>query len=69
MHIITLYILYQFAYNYIIYFSGEMKALNAYKSEIFDRKENIKTLVLDLPAYSLLQKRLIDVEDFDIISS
>ncbi|XP_039314896.1 uncharacterized protein LOC105201520 isoform X2 [Solenopsis invicta] len=51
-----------------IFFNGEMKALNAYKSEIFDRKENIKTLVLDLPAYSLLQKRLIDVEDFDIIS-
>jgi len=51
----------------IIYFSDEIETLNAYKSEIFDRKENIKKLVLDLPANLLIQKRLIDVEDSNII--
>ncbi|XP_011058065.1 PREDICTED: uncharacterized protein LOC105148194 [Acromyrmex echinatior] len=49
------------------FLNDEIETLNAYKSEIFDRKENIKRLVLDLPANSLIQKRLIDVEDSNVI--
>ncbi|XP_012529002.1 uncharacterized protein LOC105832514 isoform X2 [Monomorium pharaonis] len=49
------------------FLNDEMKTLNAYKSEIFDRKENIKGLVLDLSIYPLIQEQLIDVDDFSII--
>ncbi|XP_018340043.1 PREDICTED: uncharacterized protein LOC108747210 [Trachymyrmex septentrionalis] len=49
------------------FLNDEIETLNAYKSEIFDRKENIKRLMLDLPANPLIQKRLIDVEDSNII--
>lgn len=55
--------IYQFTYNYIMYFRDEIEILNTYKSEIFDRKENINKLILDLPAHPLIQKRLMNVED------
>ncbi|KYN16841.1 hypothetical protein ALC57_10905 [Trachymyrmex cornetzi] len=42
------------------FLNNEIETLNMYKSEIFDRKENIKKLVLELPANPLIQKRLID---------
>lgn len=51
--------------NYV-YSSEEIKISHKYKSEIFDRKENIKRLVLDLPAHPLIQKRLTNVEDSSI---
>lgn len=53
--------------NCIMHFSNEIEILNMYKSEIFDRKENIKELVLDLPAHPLIQERLMNVEDSNII--
>ncbi|XP_011704464.1 PREDICTED: uncharacterized protein LOC105459850 isoform X1 [Wasmannia auropunctata] len=52
------------AANYFL--SSEIERSNACKSEIFDRRENIKKLVLDLPAHPLIQKRLIDVEDSNV---
>lgn len=55
-------------YNCIVYFSNEIEILNAYKSEIFDRKENIERLALNTPIHPLIQKRLMDVEDINIIS-
>lgn len=42
--------------------------LNVYKSEIFDRKENIEILVLNTPVHPLIQKRLKDVEDINVIN-
>lgn len=58
-------VIHEFICNYV-YFRDEIKILNRYKSEIFDRKENIKRLVLDLPAHPLIQKRLTNVEDSNI---
>lgn len=54
--------------NCIIYFRNEIEILNMYKSEIFDRKENIERLALNTPFHPLIKKRLIDVEDINIIS-
>lgn len=52
--------------NCIMYFSDEIKILNTHKSEIFDKKDNIKKLILDLPAHPLIQERLMNIEDSDI---
>lgn len=51
------------------FFKNEIEILNMYKSEIFDRKENIERLALNTPFHPLIKKRLIDVEDINIISS
>ncbi|KMQ93818.1 hypothetical protein RF55_6057 [Lasius niger] len=51
-----------------IFLNNEIEILNAYKSEIFDRKENIERLALNTPIHPLIQKRLMDVKDINIIS-
>ncbi|XP_029671665.1 uncharacterized protein LOC115240565 isoform X2 [Formica exsecta] len=50
------------------FLNNEIEILNVYKLEIFDRKENIEKLVLNTSVHQLIQKRLIDVEDVNIIS-
>lgn len=51
--------------HYIMYCRNEIKKMNIYKSEIFETKKKIEELVVYVPA----QRRLIDVEDLDIIES
>ncbi|XP_071556880.1 uncharacterized protein [Temnothorax nylanderi] len=48
------------------FLNDEIERLNTYKSEIFDRKENIRRVVPDLPAHPLIQKQLMNVEDSNI---
>ncbi|XP_029171473.1 uncharacterized protein LOC114940873 [Nylanderia fulva] len=50
------------------FYKNEIEILNTYKSEIFDRKEDIERLALNTLMSSFIQKRLIDVEDINIIS-
>ncbi|XP_050449503.1 uncharacterized protein LOC126850479 [Cataglyphis hispanica] len=54
--------------NTTIFLNSEIEILNAYKSEIFDRKENIEKLALNTSVHQLIQKRLKDVEDKEIIN-
>ncbi|XP_011647186.1 uncharacterized protein LOC105433522 [Pogonomyrmex barbatus] len=48
------------------FLNDEIKILNLQKSEIFDRKENIKRLVLGLLAHPLIQRRLMDIDDLNV---
>ncbi|XP_077266875.1 uncharacterized protein LOC143899933 isoform X2 [Temnothorax americanus] len=48
------------------FLNDEIERLNTYKSEIFDRRENIRRVVPDLPAHPLVQKQLMNVEDSNI---
>lgn len=50
-------------------FRDEKELQKIYKSEIFDRIENIKKLVSDMSLHPLLQEQLMDVEDLNIINS
>nr|XP_012223087.1 PREDICTED: uncharacterized protein LOC105672609 isoform X2 [Linepithema humile] len=47
---------------------NEIKILSVYKSEIFDRRENLKRVVSNLLTYPLIQEQLMNVEDSKIIS-
>ncbi|XP_011352085.1 uncharacterized protein LOC105287913 isoform X3 [Ooceraea biroi] len=49
------------------FIKDEIKTLNMYKAEIFERKERLKELVSTVSVNLLIQERLMNVEDSDII--
>ncbi|XP_014484893.1 PREDICTED: uncharacterized protein LOC106749705 [Dinoponera quadriceps] len=50
------------------FLKSEMELQSIYKSEIFDRTQNIKKLVFDMSVHPLVQKQLMDVQDSNIVN-